>query len=216
VLLERREAVNFNDLTQKNLDDFKALYPDDERVQAITLNELIEYSKGKDPTGLDATQVAGTELEGVELPGISPCQIAVGSLVIDCLLVIAGAIGIHGKVSPRAVARVGELMATEMSDVAKWANVLADSSSTFPQKAKAIFGIGRLTYTAGCLHAIVKAFLGSLTWQDMALYGCMIAPTLVAAFLTDGAALIAVIALEALQVGMVVNDAFKVSGACAV
>lgn len=201
-------------LTQSNLDRFKQLFPEDGRLQALTLDELVRYAAGKDLTGVGAEIVAPSDRALRSVGPVTDCQIAVAGVVVDCIFVIAGAIGLHGKLPPSAVEEVARIIEPELSEIEKIVRILADSASSTKMRAKAIFDIGKLIYTAGMLEAVYKAIVNSLTWWDMALYGTLGLAELVAAFATDGVALIALVVAEIAQVGFVISDSVKVVNAC--
>lgn len=78
----------------------------------------------------------------------------------------------------------------------------------------AIKDIVHVVWSGSLIEAVYKAIMDSLTWWDMVLYGSLGMATIAAAFLTDGAALVAMIAAEMAQIGFVVSDAVKASQAC--
>ena len=207
--------MNFDLLTQKNLDKFKTLYPNDKKLQALSLNLLIDYSRGKNQDGSSAQFLARQPgiIPGASL-AISDCQIAIAGVTIDCILVIAGAVGIHGKIPSSAIEEVAKIIEPEISEIEKIASILADVGASKWDKAKAIFDIGKLIYSGGMLEAIYKAIVNGLTWWDMALYGVIGLAELTAVFLTDGAALAAIIVAEMAQIGFVVSDSVKAANAC--
>ncbi|MDD5762252.1 MAG: hypothetical protein PHP88_07055 [bacterium] len=206
--------MDFNKLTQKSLDDFKVLFPDDKKLQALTLDELVSYSTGKHPSGLNARRGREPKVKELEAELFSPCHIAIAVVVVDCILVVAGAFGLHGKIRASAIRKVAKVIEPEMVEIEKIAKVLADPHASNFKKAKAMFSIGKLIYSAGMLGAVFKAIVKSLTWWDMVLYGVAGMAELVAAFATEGAAIIALIVAEIAQVGFVVSDSVKMVNAC--
>jgi hypothetical protein len=206
--------MNTTNLTQANLDRFKALYPEDSKIQALTLEEIIAYSEGKRLDGTDAHVLAQPRLETRLGARPTACQLAVAGVVIDCILVIVGAVGLHGRLPGSAVEEVARVIEPELPEIEKIIAVIADTAASNMDRARAIFKVGALIYSAGMLEAVYKAIVNSLTPWDMALYGTLGMAELVAAFATDGVALAAVIVAELAQVGFVISDSFKVAGAC--
>jgi hypothetical protein len=206
--------MNTTNLTQANLDRFKALYPEDSKIQALTLEEIIAYSEGKRLDGTDAHVLGQPRLETRLGARPTACQLAVAGVVIDCILVIVGAVGLHGRLPGSAVEEVARVIEPELPEIEKIIAVIADTAASNMDRARAIFKVGALIYSAGMLEAVYKAIVNSLTPWDMALYGTLGMAELVAAFATDGVALAAVIVAELAQVGFVISDSFKVAGAC--
>jgi len=209
--------MDFKNLTQVNLDKVKALFPENKELQQITLANLIEYSKGKDPKGSTA-QIADTlimDKQGGRVLPITDCQWAIGGVVVDCIFVITGAVGLHGKLPPSAIEEVVKAInPEELSEIEKMVQIIADPKSSNTDIAKNVFYIGKTIYTGGSFEAIYRAIYNSLTPWDMALYGTLGIAELVAVFLTDGAALIALIVAEIAQVGFLVSDSIKVVQEC--
>lgn len=206
--------MDLKNLTQENLNRFLSLHPDNPELQAITLDALRKHAEGKDPAGSDAqpATLIAAPLPGVAMP--TPCQIAVAGLVVDCVLVVAGFVGLHGRISSRAVEEVAIIVEPQVSQIVRLATIIANPDSTKTEIAKAIFSIVKLVYTVGMLEAIVKAIWNSLTPWDAALYGTLALAELVAVLATDGVATIALIVAELAQIGFVISDAFKVKNAC--
>jgi hypothetical protein len=208
--------MDYSLLTQKNLDDYKALFPDNQRLQTVTLTELIEHSKTRDASGANLEfnpEVAGLA-EEVRLGDISPCAMAVGGLVLDCIFVLTGAIYLAGKIPPSGIARVAQAAEPAIPEIERTAAIIASETASATDKAMAIFNIGRIIYSVDGLGAVIRAITDNLTWWDAALFGVTAMATLVAVFATDGAAAAAAIVLEMAMIGFVISDAFKVADAC--
>src|ERR1041384_7333844 len=104
--------MNFSYLTEENLDNFKRLFPDDQTLQNLTFDALLAASHGKAPDGSLAQQALPGDLSKRfprALPALTNCQYAIGGVVVDCLLMIWGAVGLYGKITPAAIAEVVEV-----------------------------------------------------------------------------------------------------------
>jgi len=208
--------MDYSLLTQKNLDAYKAMYPDDQRLQAVTLTELIEYSKTRDANGanLQLNPEPAVLAEEGRLGDISPCALAVGGLVIDCIFVLTGAIYLAGKIPPSGIARVAEAAEPAISEIERTAEIISSETASATDKAMAIINIVRIIYSADELGAVIRAITDNLTWWDAALFGVTAIATIVAVFATDGVAAAAAIVLEMAMIGFVISDAIKVANAC--
>ena len=91
---------------------------------------------------------------------------------------------------------------------------MASKESSTTEVAGAVFGVVSTIWSGGCLGAVVGSWLGHLTLGDKILYGATALATLVAAFATDGAAEIGVIAVELATAGWLVDDSIKCADAC--
>lgn len=80
------------------------------------------------------------------------------------------------------------------------------SGTGLKDQAVAAFKLISLIWTGGDGGAVFNAFMESLTWYQMALYGVTGAATIAAAVLTDGGALIAEIVIELATFGFFIND----------
>ncbi|HZU86428.1 MAG TPA: hypothetical protein VFF78_03020 [Anaerolineaceae bacterium] len=207
--------MDYSLLTQKNLDNYKAMFPDDQRLQTVTLAELIEHSKTREASGvhLQFAEPAGMAGEGM-LGEISPCAMAIGGLVIDCIFVLTGAIYLAGKIPPSGIARVAQAAEPAIPEIERTAAIIASDTASATDKAMAIVNVGRIIYSVDALGAVLRAITDNLTWWDAALFGVTALATLVAVFATEGVAAAAAIVIEMAMIGFVISDAFKVADAC--
>ena len=198
-------------LKQADLDAFKRQFPNDARLQAVTLDQLANHGKTRDYKGHNAQPSPNPRrARGI----FSGCQMAVADVAIDVLLMIWGAIGIHGKINAAAVEDVAQAIEPKLSEIEEYAKVLSDGNTPTRQKATAIWNIGRLIKNGGMFEAVFHAIVSSLTWWDMVLYGVLGMAELAAAFLTDGAALVAIMVVEIATAGFVISDGAKVVQEC--
>jgi len=80
--------------------------------------------------------------------------------------------------------------------------------------AKAIFNIGSAAYSAGMFRGILASIASSMKWWDWIITGVAAVAQIAALVLTDGAAFIAEVALNATAIAYVVSDSVKAGQAC--
>lgn len=198
-------------VTGAALEQYKALYPNDEKLQKLTLDEL-----------LTATAGMTVDFSSITYEGRSPallgdgwsCAEAVGYVVFDCVCLFLGAATLRSSLTAEAAEGMAKAAAPVMSQMEKYIATMAAETSSKTDVATAVFGIISTIYSGGCLGAVLSAFLGSLTWYEAALYGVTAMATIVAALATDGAAEIALIVIELATAGFLVNDSISCVKAC--
>lgn len=198
-------------LTQTSLDTYKALYPKDKRLQALTLEELIENTKDVKVDFNSLTFPEGPELlEG----SVLECGLSIGYVVFDCVCLILGAVTLRGGLTKEAAESVAEAAKPVASALEKTIAKMAAEGATNYDIAYGVWSVMSTVYSGGCLGAVLGAFLGSLTWYTAALYGVTGMATIVAALATDGAAEIGLIAVEVATAGFLVSDSVNAVEAC--
>ena len=198
-------------VTGAALEQYKALYLNDEKLQKLTLDEL-----------LTATAGMTVDFSSITYEGRSPallgdgwsCAEAVGYVVFDCVCLFLGAATLRSSLTAEAAEGMAKAAAPVMSQMEKYIATMAAETSSKTDVASAVFGIISTIYSGGCLGAVLGAFLGSLTWYEAALYGVTAMATIVAALATDGAAEIALIVIELATAGFLVNDSISCVKAC--
>ncbi len=204
------EVVN-QALTPGGLTAFQELFPDDPKARDLTLQQLEQYAEGKDFRGSTADPLPGSP---VKRSALTECQWAIAGVAVDVIFVITGAYGLHGKVNASSLEAVAHVIEPAMTELEEAAAKIASSETSAWDKAMAIKDFAHVIWSGGMVEPVFKAILQSLTWWDAALYGCLGMAVIAAAFLTDGAALVAMIAAELVQVGFVVSDSVKAVTAC--
>jgi hypothetical protein len=207
--------MDFGKLTQKNLDAFKALFPEDKKLQELTLDKLVQYSKRKTPNFLDVQYRAerkakvqpGRKVKVQAIWPPTPCQLASAKVGLDLVFVILGAYGLRSTIRPSTIQKVAKVIAPEQVAFEKIMAGLAHPFKNPRAMAKAIWKAGTALYTAGMLMAIYKAWIRDLKWWDGVLYGVMSTAEIIALFGTDGVAFIALCVMEAAQVTFLAIDA---------
>ena len=198
-------------LTTALLDQYKALYPDDAKLQALTLDELLTATAG---VTVDYSTLTYPGEAAALLGDGWSCAEGVGYVVFDCVCLFLGAATLRSSLTAEAAESMAKAAAPVMSQMEKYIATMAASTSSKTDIATAVFGIISTIYSGGCLGAVLSAFLGSLTWYEAALYGVTAMATIVAALATDGAAEIALIVIELATAGFLVNDSINCVKAC--
>ena len=198
-------------LTNAIFEEYKALYPDDAKLQALTMDEMLRATAGV-KVDFNTLTYPG-EAAGLLGDGWS-CAEGVGYVVFDCVCLFLGAATLRSSLTAEAAESMAKAAAPVMSQMEKYIATMAASTSSKTDIATAVFGIISTIYSGGCLGAVLSAFLGSLTWYEAALYGVTAMATIVAALATDGAAEIALIVIELATAGFLVNDSINCVKAC--
>ena len=201
-------------ITQEQWDAFKKQFPDDQRIQAVTFEELLANTDGGkvDWENPPVTNVLRADLEsGV---AISECQLWIGFVVFDVICLAVGAVGLRSgasKSTAEAMARAAKPVMNKLQTIiAK----MAAQGATKMDLAKGVFDILRTIWSGGCLGAVVSAFLGTLTWYYALLYGATALATIVAALATDGVAFIAEVVILLATFGFLVADSINCARVC--
>ncbi len=192
---------------------YQALNPQDEKLQSLTLEELYkETGSGQ----VDWNQIT-YKPSPPELLGASgwDCATGIGYVVFDCVCLFLGAASLRASFTAKAAEEIAEAAKPAASQIEKYVATLADANASKTSIAGAVFGVISTIYSAGCLGAVLGAFLGSLTWYNAVLYGATALGTIMAAVATDGAAEIGIIVVELATAGFLVGDSINCSEACA-
>ena len=198
-------------LRQRDLVAFKALYPLDAKLQALTLEQLVGYSEGKEPDGSTANPNPNAP-PAKRNPAISECQWAVGIVVVDVVCLVLGLSALRNKnLQWTEAINIG---ATLQADIEHALQTLTAVDSTVLAKANSVREIALLVYSGGLVEPIYHAIIKNLDWWDMVLYGVAGMAEIAAAFLTDGAAVIALLVYDLAMAGFLVTDAERAISAC--
>lgn len=142
------------------------------------------------------------------------CILAVGYVVVDVVCLVLGAVSIRSTINASTVVRVTDIIAPRIPQIVEYAAIIAREGATTFERAKACWGILRVALQSP--FKILSAIFSSLPWYKRALViaqGCL---TITAALVTDGAAIIAEIALELASFGFLVSDSVDAVSACSV
>ena len=202
-------------ITQSALDAFKAHIRSDPNpnsaILQITLDQLATHAATRDHWGNSAVPLPNRrQARGL----VSPCRMAVAECVLDCVLVAWGAWGLHGKISPAAIEEVAEAITPVLSEIEQLVMTISDAGKHWFDRTKAVWSTLLLIKNGLMFEAVFHALIKDLTLMDMVLYGVLGLAELTAAFLTDGAALIAEMVVELASAVFLITDGLKAVEVC--
>lgn len=198
-------------------DSFAAQLTPDLRAQVsfdTVVSQAYQLLRGQSVTGgpsRDDQIAAATQAQ----VGVSPCVMAVGMVVADSFAILFQLAGINESES-RAAARaiLEELGQETIRGIQATIHDFNAASSTV-EKAKLMWKIISETYNAVGVSGITKALKDSMHWYDWVITGVTVVAQLVAWFGTDGAALVAELALEGAYIAQFTEDVVEANSACA-
>ncbi len=198
-------------LRQTDLEKFKTMFPKDDRLQKLSLDDLVKYSQGKDRDGSTA-QPSSDPPPHSKRDLFTPCEWQTGVCVLDVVFLTLGLWPLvkKGLFLDEAIA-VGAGLKLPIEHTLE---TIADSSASMLTRANAVREVLALIWSGGLIEPIYKAIVKSLTWWDMVLYGVAGMAEISAAFLTDGAALIALIIYDLSVAAFLVTDIEKRRDIC--
>ncbi len=201
-----------NTITRESFAAYKALHPEDGRLQALTLEELFEHTGGR---SVDYSTIKYQPKPLLQLGSSEwDCGLGIGYVVFDCVCLFLGAVSLRSSLTAKAAEEIAEAAKPVANQLTKYVEVLAAAESSKTEVATAVFGVISTIYSGSCLGAVISAFLGSLTWYNAVLYGATALGTIMAAVATDGAAEIGIIIVELATAGFLVGDSIKCEQAC--
>lgn len=183
--------------TPESLQLYKDQFPLDEELQKFTYEELVLLNNGDtvDWNFLKQQNLENQSLMNTHDLTVSECQLAVGYVIMDVICIAIGGVGLRSSFNSATAQAVVKAAGPAITPIGRIINEIAKDSATAFQRAKGILSILSTLYSASCLGAVVKAFLNSLKWYQMVIYGATAMATIVAAVATDGVAFIAEVVL---------------------
>ena len=142
------------------------------------------------------------------------CEKQIGYVIFDCVCLMLGAAELRAGVTAEAAEEMAEACKPVISKFEGYILTIASETSSTTEVATAVFGIMSTIWSGGCLGAVVSAWLGTLSVGNAILYGVTALGTLLAAFTTDGAAEIGIIAVELATAGWLIEDSVKCAEEC--
>ena len=198
-------------INEHNLGAWKALNPQDKRLQALTLPELLE---NVDSNSVDFSSITFEgRTDGLLGDGFD-CAKSIGFVVFDCVCLFLGAPTLRSSATPEVAEDIAESVKPVVNQLTQYIRTISDSSKSTYDVAYAVFKVISTIYSGGALGAVMGAFLKSLTWYSAILYGMTAVGTIMAALATDGAAEIGIIVVEIATAGFLVSDSIACSKAC--
>jgi hypothetical protein len=124
------------------------------------------------------------------------------SIVVEAVMLVLSAVGISPSPSSKAVEEATEDVAQALKNSSKFEKAMESfveawdsAGGSAYQKAKAIFYLIKDTNAAGLLWTVIKALCSNMAWYEWLETAAKVTAMVIAALATDGAALIAEIAL---------------------
>ncbi|XP_068705428.1 uncharacterized protein [Montipora capricornis] len=189
-----------------------AKYLPEDRIKLIEESLLIPTFRVEITTKSDGKYRVEFTREGeVFLPGRELTTLAdieatsllqKASIIVEAVMLVMQVVGIKVSVSEsamratvedtvKAIEHSSEMQKAIQAFITSW----NEAGGSAMKKARAIFFLLKDSYTAGILWTIIKSLCRDMTWADWLKTAAEVSAMLVASLLTDGAALIAKIAL---------------------
>jgi hypothetical protein len=204
------------EITQQQLNDFKALHSDnccrhDNRIKGLTFQDVLD---GTEYHFEDWNTIDNSSSGNTTSPGLTKCQNKIAYVIYDAICLAVGAYSLRNTVHARAVAAVGGAALPVMSSLETIIRDMTAPGATNKDQAYGVYYILKTIYNGGHLGAVFSAFTDTLTWWDMIFYGITGTATVIAALATDGAAFAAEIALELVTFEHLAEDSVKAVNEC--
>lgn len=206
-------AREFSD--QPDIRQRLAKYLPEERIQLIEESLSVPTFRveiTKKPTGkywVDFTREGEVFLPGIEIKTSADVETASilqkASIIVEAVLLVMQVVGIKVSVSERAMRATVEDTVTAIQHSSQMQRAIQtfitawnEAGDSATRKARALFFLLKDTYAAGLLWTIVKSLCREMSWADWLKTAAQVSAMLIAALGTEGAALIAKIALVVL------------------
>ena len=202
-------------ITPHSFQAYKALFPQDKKLQQLTLEELYKELGGDGRVNWGDIFYSDEDRDEVKLLSEdTPCALSIGYVVFDCICLFLGAATLRAGITAEAAEAMAEAAEPAANQISKYIKTMAAAESSKLDVATAVFGVISTIYSAGCMGAVLSTFLGKLDWYDAILYGATALGTIMAALATDGTAEIGIIIVELATAGFLVNDSITCSKSC--
>jgi len=221
-LLQKNENPGVSkDQIENAIAEMRNYFPDDENLKMISIDELIEKVHEFIHSDQTITIKLPDEVPAVTLRDdlIDSCHIAIAEIVIDSVLLILGFFGLHLsspnkliEAIPKAAKKIAVIIA---KDPKKWLQLLINIvSSIGPKKAVAIYALIKEAFKAGMFNAIFDSIKECMKPIDYVITITATVAQIGALVLTDGAAFIAVLALNSAAIAHLVEAIINVIDKC--
>jgi len=181
----------------------------------ILFNAMHEaaFSKEELIKELDIAQRAMTNMDAKDLP-YSKCQLALGFVVYDCILLAIGGTALRASATNQIAAGFVEVVLPIENQLMQIIARIAAPNATNFQCAKAVFDLLSTIWTGGFLGGVVGVFLKSLNWWKATLYAATTMATIVFALATDGTSFVAEVVILLLTFAWLVTDSANAIKQC--
>ena len=203
-------------VTQQQLDVFKGLYLGNPQIQALTLADVLNNTSGKTvdwnsiPSPSPETAAATSALS----LSLTDCQMNIGYVICDVVLLALGAVRLRGQVNTRTIAGIFHAANPAMGRIEAGIAEIGKAGASNTDRAFGVFKILGAIYSGGCLGAVFSALLSSLTWWDMVIYGISGTAAIVAALASDGVAFVAEVVIFLGTFAFLASDSVKAIQVC--
>jgi len=211
-------------VTQEQLDAFKKEYPDDMRLRALTLKDLLDNTGGgviswpflhdQNIKALRQKIKARSASRSKAMDSTLTCAMDVGFVIYDCVCLAIGGVALRAGASAETAEAIADAAAPVLSKVEQYIAQIAAEDASYTDMAWAVFNILKTIWNGGMLSAVLGAFLDSLSWYYYILYAATALATIIAAFATDGLAFVAEVVIELATFGFLVADSITAVDAC--
>ena len=140
------------------------------------------------------------------------------SIVVEAVMLVLSAVGISASPGSGAIEGTGEDVAHAIQTSTKLEKAVQEFVAAWNAaggskwaKAKAIFSLIKDTYSGGILWTIIKNLCQNMSWVDWLETSAKVTAMIIAALATDGAALIAEIALSAVDFARKIANVVQLS-----
>ncbi|MET3228397.1 UNVERIFIED_ORG: hypothetical protein ABIC54_000571 [Burkholderia sp. 1263] len=192
--------------------NMRELLSDSERKQ-ITFDQAVDsaYDRLRHAAARNFTFTQASALVRNDL---SPCAFAVAVVVADSFIILFQFCGIN-QAQARAATRalLQELGEETLRGLRANIHDIVNATSSYQQAVEIWKLLSSVSNVIG-ISSIVTALTRTMHWYDWTISAIIIAAQLTAWFASDGAALIAELALESVYVGQLVADAITAAEQC--
>lgn len=193
------------------LETFKSFYPTLKHVQALTLDDVNKMTNGQP---VDWNAVTPVDFASPSTLAITDCQMSVGYVIFDVICLAVGAVGLRSGVKPQTIKGVVEAATPSLPKIKTIIAQLNAENATVIDKAWGVYQVLEALYSTGALGLVFEAFIGSLTWWNMLIYGITGLASIIALFATDGLAFAAEVVLLLVSFGYLISDVVDAVDAC--
>ena len=148
------------------------------------------------------------------LPPLTPCEEAIGVVIVDAVMFLLGLVGLHVSNQQRiARALLKNLSPDTLRGFLRDIRNFNEATGAL-NKAKALFKLLGGIYKAGCLRAVFKVLKEEMTWWEWVKTGMIAVAQIMVWFATDGVAFVAEAALSIMSAESLIEDAIKADKVC--
>ena len=144
----------------------------------------------------------------------NPCQIAIAYVVIDCVLLAIGAVGLRAGLSPQVAEAVAMDILPAVEEIEPLIAHMNQPGAGNVVRANGVLNILKVLYKYNILSVVYHEITNTLTWWQFLLYGIGGLATLVSAVASDGVALVAEVVVLLTTFGFLVGDSIAAAKAC--